>query len=322
MLQIFLQKGELRMANSDNKKNIQIYPSKKRVVTNDKLSKVLFNLTDADYQYLVDNQDTISFVEMKHHKKFGEIVSPLKIDIDGESFSISEPLNQFDSAVLSVCISEWLANNKITTPAIIFRGLTGKIGKHDAEPSKDQLAAIFHSVNKLMRLQLTYNMAEICEKLNYNDGKPELLVSTLLPSNYIKASTVNGNDATIIYFTDESPMLKIAKLKNEQLLTYDATLLDVPNQQNTPMNITVKNYVMQRIQEIKLHRLNPTITFEDLFKKCRIEKADNKIKQRARDTMIDFITHLKSKSEIINFEVTKNRNSFYSVKFTYGKKVL
>ena len=200
--------------------------------------------------------------------------------------------------------------------------MTGKIGKHDAEPSKDQRAAIFHSVNKLMRLQLTYNMAEICEKLNYNDGKPELLVSTLLPSNYIKASTVNGNDATIIYFTDESPMLKIAKLKNEQLLTYDATLLDVPNQQNTPMNITVKNYVMQRIQEIKLHRLNPTITFEDLFKKCRIEKADNKIKQRARDTMIDFNTHLKSKSEIINFEVTKNRNSFYSVKFTYGKKVL
>ena len=77
------------MANSDNKKNVQIYPSKKRVVTNDKLSKVLFNLTDADYQYLVENQDTISFVEMKHHKKFGEIVSPLKIDIDGESFSIN-----------------------------------------------------------------------------------------------------------------------------------------------------------------------------------------------------------------------------------------
>ena len=110
------------MANSKN--NIQIYPSKKRIVPNDRLSKVLFNLTEADYQYLIDNQDTIGFVEMNNHKKFGEIVSPLKIDIDGESFSISEPLNQFDSAVLSVCISEWLANNKITTPAIIFRGLT------------------------------------------------------------------------------------------------------------------------------------------------------------------------------------------------------
>ena len=310
------------MANSDNKKNVQIYPSKKRVVTNDKLSKVLFNLTDADYQYLVENQDTISFVEMKHHKKFGEIVSPLKIDIGGESFSISEPLNQFDSAVLSVCISEWLANNKISTPAIIFRGLTGKVGRGDAEPSKDQLAAIFHSINKLMRLQLTYNMADICEKLNYNGGKPELLVSTLLPSHYIKASTINGKDATTIYFTAESPMLKIARLKNEQILTYDVSLLDVPNQQNTPMNITIKNYVMQRIQEIKLHRLTPIITFEDVFKKCRIDNAHSEIKRRARETIIAFMNHLKSQSEINNFELTKKGNTFYSVKFSYSKKSL
>ena len=308
------------MANSKN--NIQIYPSKKRIVPNDRLSKVLFNLTEADYQYLIDNQDTIGFVEMNNHKKFGEIVSPLKIDIDGESFSISEPLNQFDSAVLSVCISEWLANNKITTPAIIFRGLTGKVGRGDAEPSKDQLAAIFNSVNKLMRLQLTYNMADICEKLNYNGGKPESLVSTLLPSHYIKASTINGKDATTIYFTAESPMLKIARLKNEQLLTYDATLLDVPNQQNTPMNIAVKNYVMQRIQEVKLHRLIPTITFEDVFQKCRIQNASRDNKMNARNTIIKFFEYMKEKLEIKDFELTKKGNSFYSIKFTYVKKSL
>ena len=308
------------MANSKN--NIQIYPSKKRIVPNDRLSKVLFNLTEADYQYLIDNQDTIGFVEMNNHKKFGEIVSPLKIDIDGESFSISEPLNQFDSAVISVCISEWLANNKITTPAIIFRGLTGKVGRGDAEPSKDQLAAIFNSVNKLMRLQLTYNMADICEKLNYNGGKPESLVSTLLPSHYIKASTINGKDATTIYFTAESPMLKIARLKNEQILTYDVSLLDVPNQQNTPMNITIKNYVIQRIQEIKLHRLTPIITFEDVFKKCRIDNAHGEIKRRARETIIAFMNHLKSQSEITNLEITKKGNAFYSVKFSYSKKTL
>ena len=307
---------------SSNKNNIQIYPSKKRVVPNDRLSKILFNLTSDDYKYLIEKQDTIAFVEMNHHKKFGEISSPLKIDIDGEFFSISEPLNQFDSAVLSVCISEWLANNKITTPAIIFRGLTGKIGRHDAEPSKDQLAAIFNSINKLMRLQLTYNMKDICEKLNYNGGKPELLVSTLLPSLYIKASTINGNDATTIYFTAESPLLRIAKLKNEQLLTYDATLLDVPNQQNTPKNITVKNYVMQRIQEIKLHKMTPVITFDDVFEKCRIKNSDNKTKLRARETIMEFMNHLKSHSEIKDFEVTKKGNSFYSVKFSYPKKTL
>ena len=173
-----------------------------------------------------------------------------------------------------------------------------------------------------MRLQLTYNMADICEKLNYNGGKPELLVSTLLPSHYIKASTINGNDATTIYFTAEPPLLKIAKLKNEQLLTYDATLLDVPNQQNTPMNIAVKNYVIQRIQEVKLHRLIPTITFEDVFQKCRIQNASRDTKMNARNTIIKFFEYMKEKLEIKDFELTKKGNSFYSIKFTYVKKSL
>ncbi len=53
---------------------------------NYRLSKVLFNLTESDYQYLIDNQDTIGFVEMNNHKKFGEIVSHLKIDIDVNLF--------------------------------------------------------------------------------------------------------------------------------------------------------------------------------------------------------------------------------------------
>ena len=154
-------------------KNFQIIPSKIRVIPNDRVSKRLFNLTTADIQDWIEYNKTYSFIEMKNHKKFGEIGCPIKLSIDGEKFSISEPLTHFDSAVLSVCISEWAVDNKITTPAIILRGLTGKIGRGDAEPSKDQLAAIFNSIDKLMRLQLSYDMTELCEKLKYNNGKPE-----------------------------------------------------------------------------------------------------------------------------------------------------
>ena len=101
------------------------------------------------------------------------------------------------------------------------------------------------------------------------------------------------------------------------MLTYDAELLDVPHQQNTPLNIAAKNYVMRRIQEIKLHRMTPTITFTDIFQKCRIEKSDNKIKQRVRDIVIKFFEHLKAKNHIKSFEITKKHNTFYSVKFSY-----
>ena len=303
-------------------KNFQIIPSKIRVIPNDRVSKKLFNLTTADIQDWIEFNKTYNFIEMKNHKKFGEIGCPIKLSIEGEKFSISEPLTHFDSSVLSVCISEWAVENKITTPAIILRGLTGKIGKHDAEPSKDQLAAIFNSINKLMRLQLSYDMTELCEKLKYNNGKPEKLVSTLLPCHYIKSSTVNGNDTTIIEFDRESPLYKITKIKNNQIVTYDATLLDVPNQQNTPMNITVKNYVMLRVQEIKLHKMVPVITFNDVFQKCRINNADNKKKLRAREIIIEFLEHLKKHSEIKDFELTKKGNAFYSIKFSYTKKTL
>ena len=308
------------MTNFEPKTNFQVLPSKVRTVSNDRLSKKILELTQDDLQDWIEQHKTLNFIEMFNHKKFGEITSPIRLSVDGENFSISEPLDQFDGAVLSVCTSEWLANNKITTPAIIYRGLTGKVGRSDAEPSKDQLAAIFNSVNKLMRLQLDYDMSNICEKLKYNRGKPERLVGTLLPCHYLKASTINGTDATIIYFDAEPILLTVAKIKNNQLLTYDATLLDVPKQQNTTMNISVKNYVMQRIQEIKLHRLQPIITFADVFEKCRIKNANRKKKMDARNAIVDFFEHLKAKSVIRDFELTKKAQYFYSIKFSYKSK--
>ena len=300
--------------------NIQIYPSKVRITPNDRVAKKLFNLTDSDLQDWIEKHQKYDFIEMQNHKKFGKILSPIELSVEGENFTISEALDQFDCAVLSVCISEWKAGNRYTTPSIIYRGLTGKVGDSDANPSKDQLAAIFNSIDKLMRLQLTYDMTDLCEKLKYNNGKPEKLVSVLLPCHYLKSSTVNGKDTTIISLDAESPLWRIAHIKNHQIITYDTNLLNVPNQQNTKMNITVKNYVMIRIQEIQLHKLQPVITFKDVFEKCRIEDKDNKIKQRAREIIIEFMNHLKSKSEIKDFEVTKKRNSFYSIKFSYTPK--
>lgn len=170
-----------------------------------------------------------------------------------------------------------------------------------------------------MRLQLDYDLSDLCEKLKYNGGKPERLISTLLPCHYLKSSTINGKDTTVIYFDREPVLLTVAKIKNCQLLTYDALLLDVPKQNNTPMNIVVKNYVMQRIQEIKLHNLTPIITFDNIFQKCRLENISRDKKMDARNNIVKFLEYLKSQSEIKNFELTKRGNSFYSVKFSYKK---
>lgn len=307
------------MEKFESKHNVQIYPTRQRIVPNDRLSKVLFNLADDDYLLALERQEPLDLVEMKNHKKFGEILSPFKISLDGDNefFCITEPLNQFDCAVLSVGISEYAFGNSFTTPSIIYRNLTGKVGRSDAEPHKDQLTSIFQSVNKLMRVQLFYNSSELCSKLHYKNNYAEEFVSTLMPCRYLKSSTINGKDTTLIELLAPSPLFEIAKMKNEQLLTYDATLFNIPNQNNTSLAIAVKFYVMNRIQEIKLHRMTPVITFADVFQKCRIIDADNKKKLRVRGLILDFFNSLQENSEVKNFKITKKKNAFYSIMFSY-----
>lgn len=296
-------------------KNVQIYPSKIRIIPNDKIGKSFFNLSYLTFNELV-NGKTGNIVEKKNFKKVGNIHSSIGIKVT-EGFSVTEPFDLYDGAVLSVCISEWVEGNRYTTPSIIFRGLSGKVGRGDAEASKDQYTEILKSVEKLMRTQATFNLTEVCENLGYNDGTPKKLVSTILPCQYLENITINGKHSTIIYFTSESPLLTIANLKNGQLLSFDSTLLNIPHQQNTRLNVMVKTYAMIRVMEIETHHLTPTITFDDLFVKCRIENAHGEVQRRARDLLITVLEHFKDKKIIKNFTIEKKGRIFRAIKFSY-----
>ena len=299
-------------------KNVQIYPSKKRVELNDKATKRFFNLTRESYQKLLESNAKATLIEKKNHKKFGNIKSSFSISNEN-GFSNFIPLDEHDRAVLSVCVSNWLEGNRYITPAIIYRGLTGKVNdaSGNSKPSPVQLKAILQSIDRLMFTAYDPQILDAYEKLEYISGDDKIVIkkSAVLPC-YRAEVTINGQTSDVICFDRESPFLTQASLK-KQMLTYDAELLDVPHQQNTPLNISAKNYVMRRIQEIKLHKMTPTLTFADIFKKCRIEKASNDKKMNVRTTIIKLFEHLKSKNHIKSFEIIKNHNTFYSVKFTY-----
>lgn len=308
--------------NFDKKLNIQIYPNKQRIIPNCKLAKVINNLSNENYSDMIVNGNERKIREMKNHKKHGDVFTTYQLVSDSDCDD-SDPLTEFDRAVLSVCISEWEIGNRHTTPAIILRGLTGKVGSRHVGKGKihkDQLAAIIHSLKKLISVILDTDLSTVNEQLNYHDGKSQKIIESILPAKIISTS-INGQSVDdVIFFLDESPVMKIAR-DRKQLLTFDATLLDVPKQKNTPLNITIKNYVITRVLEIKLHHLTPVITFDDLFKKCRIDNASRKTKMDARNTLTEFFEHLKSKGEIKSFEITKKANSFYSIKFSYPSKI-
>ena len=296
----------------------RIRPSRIRVEINDKLAKVIFKLRDEDSNDLLKGE-RYEIIEKRNLKGHGEILTAFKI-LNAAGYQVLRPFTMFDRFVLAVCISEWLAGNRYTTVAIIYRALTGKIGT-DAQPSVTQRKSIIESLEILMSRLVDYGAEEVCTVMGYNNGNPFYGKGTLLPANYVDFSAVNGDNDTLIFFTDEPPLLKMAQAK-KQLISYDAYLLNISGQQNTPMNIAAKNYTMLRIQEISLHKqLTPTITFKDVFKKLRIENAHAEIKRRVREFMVAFFEHLKTEGVVKSFEVVKHGNTFYGIKFPRPKNL-
>ena len=298
------------------KTNIQFYPAKQRIVPNCKLCKVIHNLTPDEYDYMVVGGKKRRIIEMRHHKRYGEINALYKIS-NAADYDNTDPLTEFDRAVLSVCVSNFAVGNSCVTPAVILRGLTGKTSKGGkGKVNPEQLDAILFSVKKLMNTVIDLDDTQPNEYLEYGTKKSAIICSALLPAYIARDTTINGQAAYIIGFDRESPLMQVAR-ERKQILTYEAELLDVPGQHNTWMNIALKNYAMSRIQEIKLHKMHRTLTFDDLFAKTRITNADNKTKMDARNALVKFFEHLQEMGEIHSFEVKKKRNAFLSIKFSW-----
>lgn len=298
------------------KTNIQFYPAKQRIVPNCKLCKVIHNLTPDEYGYMVVKDKKRRIIEMKHHKRYGEINSLYKIS-NTDEYDNTDPLTEFDRAVLSVCVSNFAIGNSCVTPAVILRGLTGKSSKGGkGKIQKAQFDAIIFSVKKLMSTIIDIDGTQANEYLDYGSKKSAIICSTILPAYIAKETTINGQDAHIIVFNRESPLMQVAR-ERKQILTYDTKFLDVPGQQNTWMNITLKNYAMSRVQEIKLHNMHPTLTFTDIFAKARIVDVNSKIKQHARECLIKFFEHLQKVQEIRLFKLKKQGSNFQSIEFDY-----
>ena len=298
----------------DTMRSAQVYPSRIRVEPNDKATKVLFGIKYENYQQLL-NGGSRNIVEKRNHKKHGTIKTPYTLT-NSDGFDNRIPLNEFDRAVLSVCISEWLEGNPYTTPAIILRALIGKVSDQNVRPRPNQLKAILDSIDRLMFTNFHPDAQDSFKKLNYSDGSDSIWIkkSPVLPACVVDAK-INGQlIENAIFFSLESPILIISD-KKSQILRYDCELLNVPNQNNTPLVIALKNYVMRRIVEIIAHKMTTTITWDNIFSRCRISDASKKVKQDAREAILKLFQHLLNLGFIKSFEHAKK---FADAKRSYG----
>lgn len=306
-----------------DKLKVQITPSTECVELNDKFTKILFSRSAATTEKLLSGK-TCVFVEKRRRKIKGkvkeEIVSKYTM-VNAEGYTDTTPLNEFDRAVLSVIISEYLAGNAYTTVNIIFRALIGKVGDQNCRPRVNQRDAIIQSVMRLMAKMVDFsNFADSFGKMKYatKDGEGDFGIENLLSAGITPNAVINGQEMTgVIYFKDNSPLFDIADAKS-QIIRYPHELLNVPNQNNTPRIIMLKKYVIRRICEIKLHKqLAHTITFDDVFAKCRIDDdSPRQVKADARNAVLKLFEHLKNQGFIKDFQLVQERGKFVSIKFS------
>lgn len=300
-----------------SKINVQLYPTKKRLVPNFKLCKVIAHLSKEQYEHMVVDGKQRKILEKHNHRRYGEVVTVYRIS-NADGYDNTDPLNEFDYAVLSVCISYLADGIEHITVAMIYRGMTGKESKSGkGKMTLEQRDAILNSIKKLMGTIIEIDETETNPALNYGKDRAPITCSAILPAYFVE-KTVNGQDASVIYFDRESPLMTIAR-DRKQLLQYDVSLLDVPGVQNSWMNIMLKNYGMRRVAESKVHpkQMASTLTFPDIFEKCHIADVDRKTKLRAREVMVKFFEHLQAKGYIKSFALTKKANAFYAIHFTF-----
>lgn len=156
--------------------------------------------------------------------------------------------------MLIVYASNFDVGNQCITPAIIYRGLTGKITKGGkGKITIDQREIILNSVTKLMNTLIDIDETETNAMLNYGENRSPIIFSAILPAYFKKETTINGQDASVIYFDRESPLMTIAR-DRKQVISYDNKLLDAPGVNNTWLNIVLINYGIKRVMEIKRHK--------------------------------------------------------------------
>lgn len=299
-------------------KSIRLIPAKMLVMTNDKLTKELFRHTPEEYLALFEDGGEI--VEVKNFPKVGEIISPYWLELIDE-YTDKTPLNMFAKAVFTACVSEWIIGNRRTTVGIIFRHITGKPRGSNAQPSPAMRELILYCIRKMMCTVLRVNMTEVCKYLNYNNGDPLILNAPILPCKYVE-EVINGQESrAVIYFYDESPLLTIARVKNNQFLSVEPRLLNISNQSSSSRSISIRHCVIQRVLEIILHKLKPTIKFEYIFQVCGLMNATSKEKYQAIHEVIEIFNYLANGSDILSFSVKKDGNDYQAIEFIFSQVV-
>lgn len=310
------------------------------VVVNDKLSKSLFSQTLPEWENIATDKLPIEVIEREPRtistpnckktiiKDLAHVSLRVRIRKVVEECIrqsiLTEPLNNFDKAILEACATHQYSGKSYITINTIFKYLGG-----NEKLSKIMYQKIIDSIDKMrfidIRLDLTDAYKNL-KRLQKPNGKPKqenyanldkiIVTNYLLPAK-IATVSISGQRVDAVKFLDISPIFKYAVDKGETA-RLEQRLLSAPKINNTETNIQLKNYILTRIQSIKRSKrgggkiLVSTLLLSSIYENCGIpltEKPDRKTKKRIRDATLKYFQYLEFSGEIAEFKTVDDTNT-------------
>lgn len=289
----------------------------KLVVPIDKLTQQVFELSENEYADSINYHEKFSVVE--GFKKGKKILTNFWLELL-EDYEDKLPPDAFTREVFICAASAYEQGYHVISFSMALDALTGGTEKRNVY--KEQYDALKSAFKKLNAIQITADIAPLLKvypkyRRNY-DGDSMTITGSLLPCKFLEVS-INGQKTLAVKILDESPLVTIAKVKN-QLLTYDTAPLAIAGQNNTPQVITLKNYLLRRIKSMssaeRKKGLNHSILFETLYRNCGLADADNGKKRDARKVIEETLNHFKAENVIKDFEFERKNGAYRAIKIT------
>ena len=285
---------------SENEKSqIQVSLPDRRIEPNDKVTKCLFQMDD---EVVIARR--MNVVEIRNKGSPGKITTLVTF------ISKLEKFDPHDREVAFACFSLYANKILLVTDEQIYRMM---VGNSKARLRQAEAKRIEQSLIRLMGTIVKINLSGI-QKMKYKINQSEL-VGAILPAQFLTNVKINNSSRIVVNFLSESPVVSLAKIKSNQLITYETALADV-GVRNSPDLIAVKNYVIRRIEECKLHRqLTPTITFDDVFEKNELCTKSKTEKKRYRDFLLRCFAEWQSLNLISTYEMKTKGTVYHGISF-------
>lgn len=276
-----------------------------RVEPNDKLTKLVFDPSDT-----VLAEKEFDVVERPSNKGVGKISTPVSF--------VSEALQGFDAHDRDVgmaCFTLREAGNQFATTEQIYRVMTGNLAArlYDKEDERIRLS-LEHLIGNTIRIGM-----EGLRLMGYKAASVELFGS-VLPAKFVSGKSVNGSTRTVVEFLGESPLVTVAKVKNNQLLTYRLESMNMGGK-TSPDRMALANYARRRIEECRAHpQMRRTITFEDTLKKNGLGDRSKAERKRYRDYLYRCFDTWKKVGIIADYSMVKTggrSHGYHGISFSF-----